>query len=232
MGTIWKHGGSMIPGIVSGSIHKVTAWTPADISTELWLDAMDASTIDVDGSNYVTQWRDKSGNGNHMTQGTQAQQATYAIDTDHDTVNKAVIHSINSRIGTTASMTTDAVIVVYAYVDGVDSLFDTYNTIFHNGTTASTKDRKIGTSGTANYHSSVDTLTDQSYIDGNTTSTNQALPMGKSIHRFAYTSITGTMDILFRSLDPRGWQGPVYEYILPAAGTSAADMEKLEGYSS
>ncbi|MFM6314022.1 MAG: hypothetical protein ACKPFK_14530 [Dolichospermum sp.] len=51
-------------------------WTPAQISTALWLDAADASTIILNGST-VSQWRDKSGNGRNATQATAAAQPTY-----------------------------------------------------------------------------------------------------------------------------------------------------------
>ena len=43
-------------------------WTPSDISTELWFDASDASTI-TESSGTVSQWDDKSGNDRHATQG-------------------------------------------------------------------------------------------------------------------------------------------------------------------
>ena len=41
-------------------------WTPAEISTALWLDATDATKIALSGSN-VTQWTDKSGNSRNAT---------------------------------------------------------------------------------------------------------------------------------------------------------------------
>ncbi|MEA3272466.1 MAG: hypothetical protein U9P90_02255 [Patescibacteria group bacterium] len=53
-------------------------WTPANLTNlELWLDASDSGTITKDGSNKVSQWDDKSGNGNHATQGTEANQPAY-----------------------------------------------------------------------------------------------------------------------------------------------------------
>jgi len=46
-------------------------FTPKKISgLALWLDASDLSTITKDGSNYVTQWNDKSGKGFNVAQGT------------------------------------------------------------------------------------------------------------------------------------------------------------------
>lgn len=41
-------------------------WSPSHISTELWLDAADTTTI-TETSARVTEWRDKSGNGNNAT---------------------------------------------------------------------------------------------------------------------------------------------------------------------
>ena len=54
-------------------------WTPADLGADLalWLDADDASTITLNGTN-VSQWDDKSGNNRHATQGTAADQPTYS----------------------------------------------------------------------------------------------------------------------------------------------------------
>jgi hypothetical protein len=53
-----------------GSLSAAPAlWTPADITTALWLDAADASTITESGG-VVSQWNDKSGNGRHVSQGT------------------------------------------------------------------------------------------------------------------------------------------------------------------
>jgi hypothetical protein len=51
-------------------------WTPADLTTALWLDAKDAGTIVLNGST-VSQWSDKSGNDRHATQDTAANQPTY-----------------------------------------------------------------------------------------------------------------------------------------------------------
>lgn len=53
-----------------------TPFTPASISgLALWLDASDAATI-TQTAGSVSQWNDKSGNGNHMLQGTGSRQPT------------------------------------------------------------------------------------------------------------------------------------------------------------
>ena len=53
-------------------------WTPADLgsSLSLWLDADDANTITLNGST-VSQWDDKSGNANHVSNATASTQPDY-----------------------------------------------------------------------------------------------------------------------------------------------------------
>ena len=48
-------------------LEESQAWTPASIATAAWYDAADATTI-TQSSGSVSQWNDKSGNGNHATQ--------------------------------------------------------------------------------------------------------------------------------------------------------------------
>ncbi|MDB9372394.1 hypothetical protein [Nodularia sphaerocarpa] len=51
-------------------------WTPSALTTALWLDANDNSTIQLNGSN-VVEWYDKSGNNRHAIQNSAAKQPTY-----------------------------------------------------------------------------------------------------------------------------------------------------------
>jgi hypothetical protein len=62
-----------------------TQWTPALISTALWLDAADNSTVFSDagstqavaGTSTVQQWSDKSGNSRHVSQATSNLRPSY-----------------------------------------------------------------------------------------------------------------------------------------------------------
>ena len=53
-----------------------TVWNPSMISTALWLDAADASTVTT-VSGAVSQWNDKSGNGRNVTQSTSGNRPAY-----------------------------------------------------------------------------------------------------------------------------------------------------------
>jgi prepilin-type N-terminal cleavage/methylation domain-containing protein len=57
-------------------IINILAWTPAEITTSLWLDAADSSTITQSGGT-VSQWNDKSGNARNGTQATASNQPAY-----------------------------------------------------------------------------------------------------------------------------------------------------------
>jgi len=60
-------GATLTITVSSGDIAPVL-WTPAEITTALWLDASDSSTITLESST-VSQWADKSGQNRHATQG-------------------------------------------------------------------------------------------------------------------------------------------------------------------
>jgi hypothetical protein len=53
-----------------------TVWNPSMISTELWLDAADASTVTT-VSGAVSQWNDKSGNARNAAQSISGSRPTY-----------------------------------------------------------------------------------------------------------------------------------------------------------
>jgi hypothetical protein len=72
-------GDCMIPLLATVSLQEAGGsggWTPADITTALWLDASDEDSITLNGSN-VSQWDDKSGNNKHASQGTASVQPLY-----------------------------------------------------------------------------------------------------------------------------------------------------------
>jgi len=60
-------------------------WTPAEITTALWLDASDADTITED--NGVIEWRDKSGNDHHFSQLSAGNRPTIGSENGRDTVS-------------------------------------------------------------------------------------------------------------------------------------------------
>lgn len=67
-----NHPYKKLPPVVD---YEEVLWTPREISTALWLDAADSSTLIQEGSG-ISQWKDKSGNARHATQTTDALRPT------------------------------------------------------------------------------------------------------------------------------------------------------------
>jgi hypothetical protein len=56
----------MTLNVQPGFLWNETIWNPSMISTALWLDAADSSTVTA-SSSLISEWRDKSGNARHVT---------------------------------------------------------------------------------------------------------------------------------------------------------------------
>jgi len=91
-----------------------SAWTPADITTALWLDADDPGTITLDSSDDVIQWDDKSGNARHHT--------PLSDPVPFDAAAPGVVFDGNgnplSSADWSVSLTSQAVFVVYEWTTG------------------------------------------------------------------------------------------------------------------
>jgi hypothetical protein len=85
------------------------AFQPMDVSgASLWLDAADPSTLSFSGPN-VTQWRDKSGTGNHYATGGAITYSNQALVFPGN-ATMSNTNPINFSAGTTPSMTTFVVV--------------------------------------------------------------------------------------------------------------------------
>jgi hypothetical protein len=71
-------------------------WTPAQLTTQLWLDADDSSTVTT-SSGAVEEWRDKSGNGRHCSQATSGLRPLYTSSSVNG--KSAVEFNLSSEAG-------------------------------------------------------------------------------------------------------------------------------------
>jgi len=80
----------------------------------LWLDASDTSTITLDGSNNVSEWRDKSGNARHASQATTTQRPSYTSSNQINGVNAPRFDGTDDFLAT--SNVTLGVMTIFAVV--------------------------------------------------------------------------------------------------------------------
>jgi hypothetical protein len=106
-------------------------WTPADITTALWLDAADSSTlfdatsggslVAADGA--VARWEDKSGNGRHVRQATigNRPQRKIAIQNGLDVVRFDGSNDLLSSVSTSIGYSGASVFLVWRRRSGANN---------------------------------------------------------------------------------------------------------------
>lgn len=201
-------------------------WTPADITTALWLDASDAATITESGG-LVSEWRDKSGNDLHVSQGAGALQPTYVsagfnggyptIDWGSSTNNKRLF-----RNGVTWQPGQIAAVMDYDGGSPFPSprlgLVSIHIDIFQLRTQVSSTnlDRPV-------------------YLNGASSSSQVGvLPTVFDPFLFVSDLSVGTGDQINigndRGLTDSGWQGKICEVLVLGTTVSTDERQKVEGY--
>ena len=219
-------------------------WTPANLSgLSLWLDADDASTI-TESSGSISQWDDKSGNGNHATQSTASNQPTYGTQTINA---KNVVHFDGSEFMTTGyppGLNRTLVAVVqytsFAGLKVVAGARETLNQRSYFGTNSG-----VGRGAVAEL-----TAVDGSSLSSNTTYT-QILSHGQgAVNREAYYYLDGTeeasatftgnigsgVNYMIGGFNDGGtihssrFSGRIAEFVVTDNIISDSNRQKLEGY--
>lgn len=116
--------GGLAPGMGNGKLPAAPGvplpWTPAELTTAVWLDAADAATITLNGSS-VSQWNDKSGNGVHVSQASASQQPTYSASGLNGkgvlTFDGSNDNLLNNTLPA-AGLSTTTFIAVFRYISG------------------------------------------------------------------------------------------------------------------
>ena len=213
-------------------------WTPSEITTELWLDASDETTI-TESLGAVSQWDDKSANLNHATQVVSADQPVTGVNT----LNTLNVIKFNEQFFDIPSLT------------GIKSLMFVTNNL--NGSINAAVSPIIATDSVSDDHVFVRTnVVDTDYdisIDGASSNSGRAsvngsltLTSGTNINlgrtdvqnkgaNVWYVDFTNaaTIDFVARLIAPgldAQLIGDIGELILLTTVPSEADRQKLEGY--
>ena len=212
-------------------------WTPANISTALWLDAADASTI-TQSLGAVSQWNDKSGNENHLKQASGALQPAYGFGSEF--AGKRVVSATTANMMVTDSAitvgTSSTIFLVYSQANNSRAYFISYtsdaayvgtsntatNFAFVHGSTAFNHP----TPGTPSIFTSVSAPTDyEFFFDGTSAYTSATEPN-------VYDGNTGVLILNSRSNTVASFS-PNAEYaeiLIINNALSLTDRQLLEGY--
>ena len=205
---------------------------PSDLNISLWLDASDASTI-TQSNGSVSQWADKSGNENHAIQETDSKKPTFA-DSDALLNYKPSIksNSQNGKVGLSIQSTSlQEIFIVAYYKDGIDSNFDSYNTLI-SGSGSNGAYRVMGKINSASWYGADVFNNDGSFQNGSVESSTNALPMPATLLRLKSSVLrVDSTGVLFNpDWNDRGWVGGIGEILGLPAITTTDQRETIEAY--
>ena len=212
-------------------------WDPSQITTAAWYDAADISTVTESAGN-VSQWDDKSGNLNHVTQGTGAKMPLYTAG------DKVTFDGVDDQLNASSPIITDdftgevtmfsvstLVVGEAGYLYGA---LDTDGTAFYQDTTdLSQANTRTGASSNKKPHG-ITGMGIMGLVHNNAT-TNYSFNGTLVNADFAYTYGTPTFNFSIgnRELGTAGatyWDGDHHEIIAMNSAVSTSDRQKIEGY--
>jgi hypothetical protein len=235
----------------TGRFSAAPLWTPAAITTALWLDAADASTITESGG-VVSQWGDKSGNGRSASQSDSLLRPTFSSSAFNSKQSIVFSGSSNSRLlGTGTGLSTVASIFVAAQDTGSTSAIAG---IYTSG--AENVGGSFGLQRTTGNVALVDGVGAAPTNSANTTSAISQPTVLSAVYTQASTSgssifFNGALEESFTgagvsvNINPPNFQiggrtqgtqplrvfkGNISEVILLAASASADTRQRIEGY--
>ncbi|MBT8037962.1 MAG: M6 family metalloprotease domain-containing protein, partial [Verrucomicrobiae bacterium] len=202
-------------------------WTPADTNTVAWFDAADAATI-AESSGAVSQWSDKSGNGNHATQGNSSNQPTYNSSDSRLNNLPTIGYDQGFKYLDTPTLTAIQNVYVVTYYDDADNSFDSHRVLF------SDTGNSIKLQGSSGNDDWVAGYGFDKYKDGSTTSSDLSiLPMGPTLWTAKGTaSHSGKVwRLLSGKQSYQYWEyGAIGEIVLTDGAESVATVQKMEGF--
>jgi hypothetical protein len=232
----------------NGQLQSLTAfptpplWTPAQLTTALWLDAADTGTITLNGST-VSQWADKSGNSRNFSQATAANQPGYSnpnitFDGSNDVLTRTLgsfgygtgnfaILAVVAPTARTSSFGSE-IISQHLYGVGADFIFQI---------SAAGNLKYFGVGGVNNIASSTTVpLNTRSIVEVTRTSNNHVLYINASNVGSAELtdSIPNTISAAIggsgNSNPNSAFAGAIGEMFVVPTTLSTDDRQKLEGY--
>lgn len=240
--------------IAAANSGEVAGWTPAEISTALWLDADAADTL-ILASGKVTEWQDRSGNGRHFTQGNDAQRPLFE---DLDGLPAVCFYpSTNSSTSYTGTISLSLAVnllsayAYHAFIVCGGSLTENANGYLLSGTTGGTSyasmrqsalhhrnttDRMLTYSPAPDWTDRARNILQGSWNsstsrtaringDGAGSDTSSSNALGTS-----GTTFLGLQRVPSGSTAAQTWRGSVQELILIYGSLTSDIRDKIEGY--
>jgi len=223
----------------------IGTWVPTNLSTNLllWLDAQtEGSIVQIDSK--VSQWSDLSGNDRHVTQTSASARPTYSSDLYGLCISYAAGNGLNIPSGAITALSPETFVIVGLCNFGTSGVASRY--VYYNG-------RVSGTVGSGqivqaysndilymydSYDRNINKYTGTNALNVSQNSIFAMYHDGTNIEKRQYGAefdsdvTSGTYNpasVYVNQIGYSNFNGKIYSFII-ANYTSAADVEKLEGY--
>jgi hypothetical protein len=214
-------------------------WTPAEITTSFWVDADDYATFTFNGSN-VSQWNDKSGNGNNAVQSDSGLQPEYSatIFNGKPAVVLSASKGFNVTTGTFGPNISIFAVTEPSLEDGFRRLInvgygvDTFGFFgARDGFATFFGDGAGGWNDISTNSPTVSILSKNILEVVNPTSGSNATPYVNGTAQNTKLGTMGTTTGLgIAGFSDQVWDGPVTEIIIANYAVSTTVREQIEGY--
>lgn len=227
------------------------ALDPLTLSPSWWLDASDASTldlVDVSGVATVAQWRDKSGNGKHCYTATASKRPKYLAADPLAGGKPAVSARDATSILVTQDTSSAALLVqiaeIYMVIGAMTGVETTWTTANMWGTAGGadgygglmgavgTQQRMLGNVNANTWNPGTQFNT-KTLKNGSTVSSAAPLPMAFSAHRIlCNVTVANLQRLLFNetTTTSRAWKGPMSEVLAFPTTLSSTDAAAVNQY--
>jgi hypothetical protein len=203
-----------------------TIWNPSMITTALWLDAADASTVTT-VSGAVSQWNDKSGNSRHATQSTVNLRPTYSASGLNGKATLDWGDQANAKLLAHVGVFSPSRIYGVADWDGPSTFLD-FNGLLTFDFSNNSDLPLVGTQNTTFWFANA------AFLNGSSTASATALPTISSPFIFGTNSTpTASRVVTYIGADrnnQRSWLGKISEVIILSFVPNSSEKAKLEGY--
>lgn len=218
----------------------VAPFSPLDLSPNLWLDATDATTI-TEVSGDVSQWDDKSGNGNNVSQSLSTDRPSNGGTLNGNNVIDWGSATNRKRLVLNRGADTDNWQDVYVVGkwNAADTTFPRYNGIFSafGSTGTATGIGLVGWVGTASFFSSFK-FYDNVYLNSISASGVSVLGVSNTIANAFYLSFSANSAISVdgisvggeRNNNSNGWQGVIGEVVAFPRKLSDTERGQMNTY--
>lgn len=212
--------------LTAGAATDGNAFTPAQLTTALWLDFGDGSTVTLSGSS-ISQIDDKSGNARHASQATSGKRLGYATASING-LNCATSNG-DQYVALASSLSIQSIFIVTQFTSPTSS---DYQFIFGDASTYPFHGTGYVSTLLDSTYAATEVKTGSGWVDGASVAPSSMTKQSAvSIYVFSPAGAVSISQFSYdRNNTNRGIQGNICEIVAFSSPINTANRQRVEGY--